>query len=376
MVIAYAAAVIHMDNLVTSNIRQRPIRTLVSVAGVALGVSLIMLFTGLARGMSEDLQKRASNVRAELIFMRPGAVQLTATTANLDTRYVDRLKQIEGIEEALPVIRHIFQGNKGFGFEQIDGVPWAVYAGMNGINMVEGRGPQGLNEVVIDETKARNSNLRVGDTLKPFGTGEYRVAGIYSPESGARVKMSLEAMQKALESEGKCTFIFVKLRNPDQLQEVAQRIDRELPGNTIQPTREVFTSFEKSIPYLGVFLRVLVGLAAVVSSLVVMLAMYTTITERTREIGILKAMGASRSYIVGIIEKEAILISVIGLVAGFVVSLIAGFLIHKTYGLVFEYSWTWAVVAAAIGVIGGIMGALYPALRASNLDPVNALAYE
>ncbi len=99
-----------MDNLVTSNIRQRPIRTLVSVAGIALGVSLVMLFTGLARGMSNDLQRRASNVRAELIFMRPGAVQLTATTANLDTRYVERLKAIEGVEEALPVIRHIFQG--------------------------------------------------------------------------------------------------------------------------------------------------------------------------------------------------------------------------------------------------------------------------
>jgi len=376
MVIAHATGIIHMDNLVTSNIRQRPIRTLVSVAGVALGVILIMLFTGLARGMSNDLQRRASNVRAELIFMRPGAVQLTATTANLDTRYVERLGQIEGIEEALPVIRHIFQGNKGFGFEQIDGVPWDAYARMNGINMVEGRGPQALDEVVIDETKARNSNLRVGDPIKPFGTDAYRVVGIYSPESGARVKMSLEALQKALESEGKCTFIFVKLRNPDQLQEVAQRIDRELPGNTIQPTREVFTSFEKNIPYLGVFLRVLVGLAAVVSTLVVMLAMYTTITERTREIGILKAMGASRGYIVGIIEKEAILISVIGLVAGFAVSIIAGYLISKTYGLVFEYSWTWAVVAAAIGIIGGILGALYPALRASNLDPVNALAYE
>jgi putative ABC transport system permease protein len=365
-----------MDNLVTSNIRQRPIRTLVSVAGIALGVSLVMLFTGLARGMSNDLQRRATNVRAELIFMRPGAVQLTASTANLDTRYADRLKRIEGIEEALPVIRHFFQGSGGFGIEQIEGVDWDAYARMNGINMVSGQGPQNVNEVVIDETKARNNNFRVGDLMKPLGTDEYRISGIYSPESGARVKMSLEGMQKALESEGKCTFIFIKLRNPDQLQEVAQRIDQELPGNTIQPTREVFTSFEKNIPYLGVFLRVLVGLSAVVSSVVVMLAMYTTITERTREIGILKAMGASRGYIVGIIEKEAILISIIGLVAGFVVSFIAGYLIHKTYGLVFEYSWTWAIVAAAIGIGGGILGALYPAWRASNLDAVNALAYE
>jgi len=386
-----------MDNLVTSNIRQRPIRTLVSVAGVALGVALVMLFTGLARGMSNDLQRRATNVRAELIFMRPGAVQLTATTANLDTRYVDRLRQIDGIEEALPVIRHFNQGTRGIGIEQIDGVDWNSYARVNGINMVAGRGPQIfqqyelvpgadpqnpkeeekiVGEVVIDEVKAQQSNYHLGDLLQPVGKHRYRLVGIYSPESGARVKLLLEPMQKELEAEGKCTFIFLKLRNPDQLQEVAQRIDRELPGNTIQPTREVFTSFEKSIPLLGVFLRVLVVLAAVVSSLVVMLAMYTTITERTREIGILKAMGASRGYIVGIIEKEAILISVIGLIAGFVVSLVAGFLIHKAYGLVFEYSWRWAAVAAVIGVVGGILGALYPAWKASNLDPVNALAYE
>jgi putative ABC transport system permease protein len=365
-----------MDNLVTSNIRQRPIRTLVSVAGIALGVSLVMLFTGLARGMSNDLQRRATNVRAELIFMRPGAVQLTTTTANLDTRYVDRLKAIDGVEEALPVIRHFAPGTGGIGIEQIDGANWDDYARVNGISMVEGRGQQSSDEIVIDETKARNNNLHLGDTLKPIGTKPYRIVGIYSPESGARVKLSLAAMQEALEVSNKCTFIFVKLRNPDQIDAMAKRIDQELPGNTIQPTRDVFTSFEKTIPYLGVFLRVLVGLAAVVSALVVMLAMYTTITERTREIGILKAMGASRGYIVGIIEKEAILISVIGLIAGFAVSLIAGYLIQRAYGLVFEYSWGWASVAAAIGIIGGVLGALYPAWRASNLDPVNALAYE
>src|SRR5262245_12509837 len=365
-----------MDNLVTSNIRQRPIRTLVSVAGIALGVSLVMLFTGLARGMSNDLMRRASNVRAELIFMRPGAMQLTTSTANLPVQYVDKLRAIEGVEEATPVIRWFFQGSKGFGFEQIDGVEWDTYARMNGINLVAGHAPQQLDEVVIDQTKASSDNLKLGDTLKPLGNKDYRVVGIYSPESGPRVKMTLASMQEALEAKDKATFVFIKLKNSDQVAEMAKRIDTALPGNTIQPTREVFTSIEKNIPFLGVFLRVLVGLAAVVSALVVMLAMYTTITERTREIGILKAMGASRGYIVGIIEKEAVLISVIGLIAGFALSLIAGFFIHRFYGLLFEYSWTWALTAAAIGLIGGVLGALYPALRASNLDAVNALAYE
>jgi putative ABC transport system permease protein len=188
--------------------------------------------------------------------------------------------------------------------------------------------------------------------------------------------MTLAAMQEALESPGRCTYILVKVRNSNEQAEVAKRIDAQLPGNKIQFTRDLFTNIEKSIPYLGIFLRVLVGLAAVVSGLVVMLAMYTTITERTREIGILKALGASRRYIVFIIESEALLISLVGLVAGFVLSFAAGYLIHKTYGLVFEYSWGWAITAAGIGILGGAIGALYPALRASNLDAVSALAYE
>ena len=368
--------VFKVDNLITSNIRQRPIRTLVSVAGVALGVSLIMLFTGLARGMSDDLQRRASNVRAEIIFMRPGSVKLTSSTLNLDVRYAERLKQIDGVQEALPVARYIFQGNRGFGFEQIEGVDWDAYAQMNGITLVAGKAPQGADEIVIDETKARNNKLSVGGRLQPFGNNEYRITGIYSPESGARVKMTLAAMQEALEANGKCSHILVKVTDPRNEVEVARRIDTELPGNRIQFTREWFTSIEKSIPFLSVFLRVLVGLAAVVSGLVVMLAMYTTITERTREIGILKAMGASRTYIVTIIEKEAILISLIGLGAGFLISLLAGYMIHQVYGLFFEFTWGWALTAAAIGLGGGALGALYPALRASNLDAVTALAYE
>lgn len=365
-----------MDNLVVSNIRQRPVRTLVSVAGVALGVCLVMLFTGLARGMSNDLQRRASNVRTELIFTRPGAMMPTGSNANLSTKYVESLKQIDGVSEALPVIRYVFQGGKGFGFEQIEGVEWEPSARVNELHIDSGKPPQATDEIVIDEVKARNNELKIGDSLKLFGDKQYRIVGIYSPESGARVKMTLAAMQEALESPGKCTYILIKLRNPGQEVEVAKQINTTLPGNKIQLTRDLFPSLEKTIPFLGVFLRVLVGLSAIVSAVVVMLAMYTTITERTREIGILKALGASRRYIVFIIESEALVISAVGLVAGFAFSFAIGYAIHKVYGLYFDFSWSWGLTAAAIGILGGAFGALYPAWRASNLDAVSALAYE
>jgi len=362
-----------LDSLVVSNIRQRPLRSAISVLGVALGVALVMLFTGLARGMSDDLQRRSSNVRAEIIFTRPGS-QMTSTSANLSTKYVDLLKNIEGVDAAVPVIRHFYPSGV-WGVDQVEGVDWDSFSKMNNVRLVQGNAPRAEDEIVIDEIKA-SRNHPVGSQLKLFGDKPYRVSGVYAPESGARAKLSLAAMQNALEAPGKCSYIFVKVKNPADQIAIAKRINEQLPGNKVQFTREFFPSVESSIPGLAVFMRVLVILAAIVSALVVMLAMHTTITERTREIGILKAMGASRGYIISEIEREALLISAMGLVVGFALAAIAGFAIHKMTSLIFEFGGWWALTAALIGLGGGALGAFYPAARAANLDPVNALAYE
>ena len=349
-------------------------RSAISVLGVALGVALVMLFTGLAHGMSDDLQKRSSNVSAEIIFTRPGSLSLMAASVNLSTKYVPLLQQLDGVESATPVIRHFYAAG-AFGVDQVEGVEWDGFSKMNNLRIVQGRAPASPDEILIDETKAAR-NHPVGSTLKVFGEKLYRVAGIYAPESGARVKMPLRTLQDELEAPDKCTFIYVKVKNPADQVAVAKRIDETFPGNKIQLTRDVFVTIENSIPGLTVFLRVLVVLAAIVSALVIMLAMHTTITERTREIGILKAMGASRTYIIGEIEREALLISLLGMLVGFALAGIGGFGIHKMTGLIFEFSPKWALTAAAIGLLGGALGALYPAARAANLDPVNALAYE
>lgn len=362
-------------NLVCANIRQRPIRTLISVISVALGVALVMLFTGFTRGMSNDMQRRATNWRAEILFTRPGAMELTSSTASVSTAYVERLKKIEGVADAIPVITYISAGKAGFGFEQIDGVDWAPFARMNQMQILEGRAPQENTEVIIDETR-RSEEHKVGGTIRLFGDRDYRIVGIFAPQSGARIKMTLNAMQDVLEAPGKCTYILVKCNSPEIEEIVARRINDQLPGNKIQLARELIVSAEKRIPYLAIFQRTLVGLAGFVSTIFVMLAMYTTIVERTREIGILKALGASRRFIIGIIEQEATLIGLMGLVLGFAATFIIGRLIHQFYGLSFEFSWLWALAAALIGLLGSALGALYPAMRAASLDPVEALAEE
>src|SRR5258706_15473516 len=97
-----------MNNLITANIRQRPVRTIVSIAGIALGVCLIMLFTGLARGMSNDLVRRNSNLQGEILFSKPGSLQPTVAAVNLSTKYADLLKTVDGVADAVPGIVYFF----------------------------------------------------------------------------------------------------------------------------------------------------------------------------------------------------------------------------------------------------------------------------
>lgn len=365
-----------MDNLVLSNIRQRPTRTLISTSGVALGVILVLLMTALVRGMLNDRLRREQGVGAEIQFLRVGGQPLSASSAMpLDVRYADRLKKIPGVRRVSPIGHYVQSGNTGIGIEVVDAIELDTYSAISNLRIVEGRAFQSDDEVIVDEFRARRGNLGVGSAIQVFGK-TMRVAGIYSPQIGSRIKMSLGALQRALSQENKCLGILVKVDDGIAPEEVVRRIDAELPNNKVVLTRDIGLNFRAQIPGIDGFVRAVMGLSMVVSSLVILLAMYTTITERTREIGILKSLGASKTYIIGVIEKEAVAISLIGVVAGLVVALIAAFGIERATTLRLEFHWTWILKAALIGLGAGVIGALYPAVRAANQDAVKALSYE
>jgi putative ABC transport system permease protein len=365
-----------MDNLVLSNIRQRPTRTLISTSGVALGVILIILNTGLARGILNDRIKREQGVGAEIQFWRMGAQSLSTSNAMpLDLRYAERLKKIPGVRMVSPIGHYVQSGNTGLGFEMVDAIEFDTYSAISNLRIVEGRAFQSDDEVIVDEFKARRLNMGVGSAIQVFGK-TLRVAGIFSPEIGSRTKMSLGALQRALSQENKCLAILVKVDDGVAPEEVARRIDAELPNNQVVLTRDIGLNFGRQVPGFKGFVRAIMGLSMVVSSLVILLAMYTTITERTREIGILKSLGASKTYIISVIEKEAVAISLIGVVAGLVVALIAAFAIERATTLKLEFHWSWILTATLIGLGAGVIGALYPAVRAANQDAVKALSYE
>ncbi len=366
-----------MLELVLANLRVRFFRTLISVIGVALGVVLIVLFTGLARGMTEDMAKRSANWKAEIVFARPGGMEFGSSNMNVSTAYVPRLEAIDGVAAAVPVGRYISADPRSrWGLLQLDGVDWAPFAAMNGMSITQGRPPEKDDEVILDERQLRNINVKVGDNLTLFGNREFKIVGVFEPPSGSRIKMSLGAMQAILEEPNKCTYILVKVKDGADIPAVAARINEELPGNKVNLTRDLIIDAKERVPGLNTFLRVLVGLGAFVSIVFVLLSMYTTITERRKEIGILKSLGASRRFIVSTIEGEAFLIGIAGVVTGLIVSIAASWAITSMFELQFDFSAKWVASAIAIALLGSLFGALYPALRASGIDPVEVMVNE
>lgn len=365
-----------MFELVLANLRVRPFRTLISIIGVALGVVLVVLFTGLAQGMSNDMAKRAANWKAEIVFTRAGAMTYDSSNAPVPTAYADRLLEIEGVESTIPVIRYISPSAKGrWGILQLDGLDWEPFARMNDMRVVEGRAPSGENEVILDERQLREEGLKVGDKMELLGR-EFTVSGVFSPPSGSRIKMPLATIQDLLEAKDKCTYILVKIKGGENAETVAARINSELPGNKVNLTSDIIIDAQERIPALNTFLRVMVGLGAFVSTIFVLLSLYTTITERRKEIGILKSLGASKGFIVSAIEGEAFAVGVLGVVVGLIAAFAASLVIGYAFELVFEFSIGWVLTAIGIAIGGSLIGALYPAWKASAIDPVEVMVNE
>ena len=197
-----------------------------------------------------------------------------------------------------------------------------------------------------------------------------------SGPSGSRQKLTLVSLQETLEAPEKCTYILVKTRSDVDPVSVAQRIDQELPGNNVQFTKDVFASVESSIPSLGVFLRILVALAAVVSALVVMLAMHTTITERTREIGVRVALGAARGDVLRLVIGQAMRLSTLGAAIGLLLAAGATqLLVSFLYG-VRPLDPVSFGAGAAIFCALALAASWLPARRAASVNPVDALRTE
>lgn len=366
-----------MNKMIVGNLVHRPVRSLITIVAVALEVTLILLIVGLSLGMLQDQRTRNAGIGADVIVLPPGSsfiAGLTGAPMNIKIREV--LQKLPHVKSVAPVVTQI--GTTGT-LEIIAGIDLPSYEGLSGGFHYLAGGPfQGPFDVLVDDLFAKSKNAKVGETIQILNN-KFRIAGIVERGKGARKFVPLSTLQDLIGAKDKATIFYLKLDDPANADTVVEEIN-ELPGanfkvNTMASYLAAMSS--GNIPMLSTFIDVVVGISMVIGFIVIFQAMYTAIMERTREIGILKSMGASKLYIVNVVLRETLLLALGGIVLGIVVSMAtrAG-LAHKFPLLQVVVDGGWIVRATLIAIAGAILGALYPAFKAAQKDPIDALAYE
>jgi putative ABC transport system permease protein len=264
--------------------------------------------------------------------------------------------------------------------EVIAGIELDSYQKLSGpFRYIEGGPFQGPGDALVDDLFAKSKNVHVGDSLEILNHS-FRVAGIVEPGKGARKFLQLPVLQDLMGAQGKASIFYVKADQPGNADAVVEEI-KHVPGME----RYVATSMAyylsmltpTNIPGLSSVIDVVIGISVVIGFIVIFQAMYTAVMERTREIGILKSMGASKLYVVNVILRETVLLAIGGILLGIAVSLAARLGIAQRLPLLrVMITADWVIRATLIALVGAIAGALYPAYKAAQKDPIDALAYE
>ncbi|MGI8813497.1 MAG: ABC transporter permease [Pyrinomonadaceae bacterium] len=367
-----------MDSLVFSNMLHRPARTFVSVLGIAVGVLLIVFTVGLSNGTIREQATREANVGAEIFLRASGSLGMSGSESfRLPVSLAADVATVAGVRSAVAIGQNSVDAkDNNSGKRLIDGVNFDEYAAISGLRIVEGRPfRDGTEEMIIDTAWQKQRKLKVGDTIELYDRN-FTVVGTYEPAGGARLKIPLSTMQEQLGSQGKVSSILVSIKPGSTVEEVGENLQQRFPDHQIIRTRDLEELYMAGFPALNVFLNVFIGVAAIISALVILLTMYTTVTERTRQIGIMKSLGMANEQIAWTITQEALLLSFVGIVTGIILTFVLRFLLTKVTTLNVEISPWIVLLTTIIGLIGGALGGLYPALRAARLDAVDALSYE
>lgn len=376
---AFRKHALSLVGLTLRNLARQPVRTSLTVLGVSLGVVAIVSFSVLVRGVWVSIEGAIKTGGADMIVFEEGIA--ADFLSNLDEQRVGAaLRSDPNVAAAAPSLVHLMR---------VGEVPFVLLFGAHPDEFVvqaakiqQGRHIRGDTELMLGATAARSLEKGVGDKIA-IGTTEGEVVGIYRSEipffDGAIV-MPMEPMQRMFGRDGEATAFLIKLEPDLDPQDAAAHLEETIDGISVITSAEEYSKVDQGLDIADGMVRVVSLLAIVVGSIIVMNTMWMTVFERTREIGVLRAVGWSQRSVMSMILIEAL---VVGLIAAVVGCLLGIVLAESTrliaVGAQFNrpvYSWPTFALAFAIAVVLSLLGALAPAWRAMRISPVEALRYE
>ena len=367
-----------MNKLIFANLLHRPLRSLISVFAVAIEVIMMLTIIAIMVGQLTGQKRMNNGIGADLIVRASNAMIFNGINgAVIPVKMEGILRALPHVAVATPVNQKLSMVD---GLEVLWGIEYPTYSQLSPFVFVSGGPPQKPDDVIVDDVFATTGNgHRVGDTIliekRPF-----RIAGIFEHGKGGRKLISIDAMDDITGTPDKASAFYLKADSPENIALITKEIHavRGLEDYQVMTMEEWYSLMTPDhIPALNTAMRVVIGIAVIIGFMVIFQSMYTSVLERTREIGILKSMGASNLTIVGVVLRETALLAIAGVVVGVAASLaVKSALAHWIPTLYLDMNAVWVARGAAIAFVSSICGALYPAWMAARKDPIDALAYE
>ena len=364
--------------LVISNVVSRPMRSLATSLAVGVEVSLILLLVGLSNGMIRENSKRITGLGADIVLQPPNSsLVLAASTGAMSVKIADLVSEIEEVKAVAPVY---LQFNTSGGLGLIWGIDQESFNRITqGFIYIEGKGLESPNEVIIDDIYAQGKDLRLGDDVKLMNHS-FRVAGIVEHGKGSRVFIPIRTMQELVGTPGQATMMLIKCHQTSDISKVKVELERLLksyPAFDMSSFAAQIEAANRDFGPLKYFTRTVVFIATLIGFFIIFLSMYTAITERTHEIGILKSLGAPQGYISFLFLKEALVLGGLGFLLGLGLTFGGRFLFLLLIPtLQHQLPQEWILYTGLLALFSASLGALYPALRAARQDPIEAMAYD
>ncbi|MBL8879704.1 MAG: ABC transporter permease [Phycisphaerales bacterium] len=365
-------------NVVWKNLYRQPLRSCFTILGVSLGVVAIVTFTSLIQGVRDTIQSGLHLGGADLAIYQAGVAADILSSLDEDETRTKLL--------ADPDVRHVAAGLghvMPVGNQRITVVMGVEPDGFTH-HLIEANGPpiRALDEASLGVMAARSFKKKVGDTIN-IGGRELRIVSVFNTGTivyDAGITVHLKTLQEMLGREGRASAFFVDLRDGADVDAVAARLEAAIPEIVAIGSADEYHKVDNGLEVAQSAAWGVTLASVLIGSLIVLNTMWMTVLERTREIGVLRAVGWSRRRVLAATLLESLIVGAAALVVGALLGVgLAQFISVAPVASQFvkpTYSASTFGVAAAAVILLSVMGGALPAMRAARITPSEALRYE
>ena len=374
------------------NLKRRKGKMILLALGLSIGIAVVIAMIGITSRMKADVEKKLDEYGANIIVapkskglsLNYGGLHVTDTSydieelRNSDAILIRNIKNSKNISSIAPKIIGTYKSS-GRSYLLV-GVDFPSEILLKKWWQWDGTTPVAKNEILLGALLAKNLNLAPGSMLS-LGGNDFQVSGVLSENASQddfSVFLHIETAQKILKKPNTLSMIEVSaLCSECPIDGIVAQISEKLPYARVSPVRQAVALRMQTVDQLMNFSAVVSVVVIIIGALIVLISMLSSVNERTKEIGILRAIGFRQRHIMKVILLEAFLVSVLsGILGWFIGSLSVSMFVSKVTGMQgFHGDPLLLGLAIGIAVCTGMLSSTYPAVKASRLEPLEALRY-